>query len=120
MKIRLAIVVATAFCIGPGAPSQAQQRQPNPNAKGPSDADLARHITVGPANITLGPNIASLKMPAGFLFEDKELANMEKQQNGERPNPNMLGIVGTSAGNDTAVVLKYEDRGYIKDDEADK
>ena len=113
--LALSLVLASLASI-----AQAQQR-PNGGQPDPAAAELARHLTMGPSNVTLGANIAVLKLPGNYGFLDKEWTNQQLEQSGEGAMPGMLGAVQSASEDDTgSVILNYTDTGYIKDDDADK
>jgi uncharacterized membrane-anchored protein len=74
--------------------------------------------TVGPADITLRDQ-ALFKLPAGYLWvPEAEAATLLKSM-GNRTDSRLLGIVlPKDERQNWMVVAKYEDAGYIKDDDA--
>lgn len=77
--------------------------------------------TEGPATITLGSNLAELKLPKGYIFFDKATTAKMLQDAGNPGDGSELGTVISAENPDSFFVLiRYEAMGYVKDDEADK
>lgn len=84
-----------------------------------SDADLEAMIMqkaqAGPKTIDLGSE-ATLQLPAGLLFIDKETANKIMEARGGGAEPGRYGIIISMEG--WMADLGYVDSGHIKDDDA--
>lgn len=84
-------------------------------------------ITPGPAHIILGDNLASIDVPAGYVFADKELAKKFLESSGSSPD-GALGIVFPAEAmkenskeddaNSFYVISRFEDSGYVHDKDA--
>lgn len=84
-------------------------------------------ITPGPAHIILGDNLASIDVPAGYVFADKELAKKFLEASGSTPD-GALGIVFPAEAmnekskeedaNSFYVISRFEDSGYVHDEDA--
>lgn len=84
-------------------------------------------ITPGPAHIILGDNLASIDVPAGYIFADKELAKKFLESSGSTPD-GALGIVFPAEAmkenskeddaNSFYVISRFEDSGYVHDKDA--
>ncbi|KFE67922.1 DUF2167 domain-containing protein [Hyalangium minutum] len=75
-------------------------------------------VKPGPVKVDLGHELA-LDVPDDHVFLDKPVAAKVLEQNGSFHHDNLLGIVVSK--DEQApwfVVIRYEDEGYIKDDEA--
>jgi uncharacterized membrane-anchored protein len=92
------------------ADEPAQQQEDNPQAPPPG-------VKPGPAQVELGHDLA-LDVPDDHLFLEKPVAAKLLEQNGSFYHENLLGIV-VSKDEEAPwfVVIRYEDEGYIKDDE---
>lgn len=86
---------------------------PKPEAE---EADAPK-VERGPAKVELGHELL-LDLPEDYLFVEKASAKKFLEANGSFHNDNLLGLV---VGNDRElpwfVVIRYQDEGYIKDDE---
>jgi uncharacterized membrane-anchored protein len=72
----------------------------------------------GPADITLRDQ-ALFKLPAGYVWVPEEAAAKLMQAMGNRTDSRLLGLVmPKDERQNWMVVAKYEDAGYIKDDDA--
>lgn len=86
-------------------------------------------LTSGPAHVILGDKLASIDLPQGYVFADKQLAEKFLQSSGSSPE-GVLGIVFPAEAlkeeskNDDAnsfyVISRFEDSGYVHDKDADK
>lgn len=83
--------------------------------------ELKLHPVDGPAHVTLGDNLASLNLPAEFMFLNKEDSAKVLKKNGESAE-HVLGIIlpKDSEDNSFEIIARFEDMGYVKDDDADK
>jgi uncharacterized membrane-anchored protein len=74
--------------------------------------------------VTVGTNIATIVLPEGYRFlGPKDAHQVLEGIWGNPPNPNVLGLMfGPDQGPETeggwAVVVSFEDSGYVKDDDA--
>jgi uncharacterized membrane-anchored protein len=72
---------------------------------------------VGPAPVELGHGVR-LDLPAGYQFLGMPEAGQQLEKMGNLHNENLLGVVISSTpGDDYFVTLRYDEEGYIKDDE---
>jgi uncharacterized membrane-anchored protein len=72
---------------------------------------------LGPAAIDLGHDV-KLDVPQGYQFLGQPEAGKQLEKMGNLHNENLLGVVVSSAPNeDYFVTLRYDEEGYIKDDE---
>lgn len=79
--------------------------------------ELPPGVKPGPVKVDLGHEL-SLDVPEEHLFLDKPVAAKMLEQNGSFHHDNLLGIVVSKDENAPwFVVIRYEDEGYIKDDE---
>jgi uncharacterized membrane-anchored protein len=75
-------------------------------------------VKPGPLTVDLGHQL-SLDVPEEHVFLDKSVAAEFLEQNGSFYHDNLLGIVVSKAeGAPWFVVIRYQDEGYIKDDES--
>lgn len=98
------------------APSEPEEKEP---AQQEADApqEVPQGIKPGPAKVELGHDLA-LDVPEEHVFLEKPVAAKLLEQNGSFYHDNLLGIVVSK--DEQApwfVVIRYEDEGYIKDDE---
>lgn len=93
----------SAFC---GAGGQAQTSD-NPGS----------HAIQGPKTLPLGANIAQLHLPQNFIYLDKSQTNKFLMEQGDKPEEGSLGLVAEE-NDDWFALLRYDDIGYVKDDEA--
>jgi uncharacterized membrane-anchored protein len=71
----------------------------------------------GPAQVDLGHDL-SLALPADAQFLAPPDAGRVLEKLGSFHHDDLLGLVASQADEDWFVTLRYEDEGYIKDDEA--
>lgn len=93
--------------------------KPPEGADGDDDGPAAPglHWTDGPALVNLG-HVAKLALPAGRRFLGGKEAADAMQKMGNLHNENLLGlVVSADPGADYAVSIRYEDEGYVKDDD---
>ena len=72
----------------------------------------------GPATAKLG-SVAQIKLPAGFAFFDGEATRKMMESAGEPTSGNELGYLRPTNGS-WAVMFRFNDVGFVKDDEKDK
>lgn len=86
-----------------------------------ADAPKEKGITPGPAHVILGDNLASIDVPKGFSFADKELAKKFLESDGGS-SEGALGIIFPENQNDDAssfcIISTFEDSGYVHDKDA--
>jgi uncharacterized membrane-anchored protein len=101
-----------------GVPAAAQQAQTHQTAiKHATKAMQAAQIK-GPAEIKLRDQ-ASLKLPAGYVWVPQPAAGQFMKAGGNHPDERELGLIfPDSDPQGWMVVARYEDAGYIKDDDA--
>jgi uncharacterized membrane-anchored protein len=76
---------------------------------------------VGPKQVKLAKNLGTLDLPKGFGFYDQARARsiMEAQSGGKRDD--VIGfIIPMDEKAEFAILLEYEETGYVKDDDAGK
>jgi uncharacterized membrane-anchored protein len=97
---------------------QVSQADPQRQAIDTAFEQAKKAQTVGPADITLRDQ-ALLKLPAGYLWvPEAEAAKLLKSM-GNRTDSRLLGIVlPKDERQNWMVVARYEDAGFIKDDDA--
>jgi uncharacterized membrane-anchored protein len=108
----------------PASPSKAQENKPAPAADAHDDKGDAKDAKEepspwqpGPANIDLGHDL-TMSLPAEHAFLPPALASKLLEKMGNFHNENLLGIVASKQDDaDWFVTLRYEDEGYVKDDE---
>lgn len=72
----------------------------------------------GPRQVELGHEL-TLELPEEHLFLEKDEAAKLMEMNGSFYNDNLLGVVTSKDETSSwVVIVRYEDEGYIKDDEA--
>jgi uncharacterized membrane-anchored protein len=72
---------------------------------------------LGPLKVTLG-HALTMDLPEGDAYVDGEDAKKLLERNGNFHNENLLAVVvGTDEGSSWAVTVRYEEDGYVKDDE---
>jgi uncharacterized membrane-anchored protein len=72
----------------------------------------------GPEKIALG-HALTLELPDGFGFLPREPAVRLMERSGNLHNEALLGVVAQGGGS-WLVLIKFEEEGYVKDDEAEK
>lgn len=98
------------------APSEPDEQEPAQQQEA-APKELPPGVKPGPAQVELGHDLA-LDVPEEHVFLEKPVAAKLLEQNGSFYHDNLLGIVVSK--DDEApwfVVIRYEDEGYIKDDE---
>src|SRR5262249_44377673 len=71
----------------------------------------------GPANIDLGHEL-TMSLPAEHMYLPSALASKLLEKMGNFHNENLLGVVASKQEEaEWFVTLRYEDEGYVKDDE---
>ncbi|MFE8604067.1 DUF2167 domain-containing protein [Archangium violaceum] len=92
---------------------------PNPSqdSAAQEEAGPAFNWQPGPRKVELGHEL-TLDLPEAHLFLEKAEASRLLEMNGSFYNDNLLGVV-TSKDESSSwiVIVRYEDEGYIKDDE---
>jgi uncharacterized membrane-anchored protein len=78
-------------------------------------------ITEGPAHVKLGEMLADIDLPAKYEFVDKETTEKFLKQQGGTPD-GVLGMIVPTDEKDGNffVVCRFEDVGYVNDDDANK
>jgi uncharacterized membrane-anchored protein len=74
------------------------------------------HWTLGPTKVPLGHEL-SMNLPAGDVYLGGDEAKHLLERNGTLHNENLLGIVAGADNSDWLVTFRYEEDGYVKDDE---
>lgn len=75
---------------------------------------------MGPVTVTLGDNLATLKVPKGFGFFGKDDTIKLVSQGGVKASGNEIGALVKADDNDFAMLLRYEAIGHVRDDDASK
>jgi uncharacterized membrane-anchored protein len=94
---------------------------PNPSqgseAAGQEEPGPVFNWQPGPRKVELGHEL-TLDLPAEHVFLEKAEAAKLLEMNGSFYNDNLLGVVASKEESSSwVVILRYEDEGYIKDDE---
>jgi uncharacterized membrane-anchored protein len=99
------------------APQPSQDPAAHEEAAGEESGPVF-HWQPGPQKVDLGHEL-SLELPAEHLFLEKGEAAKLLEMNGSFYNEDLLGVVAPQDDKATwVVVVRYQDEGYIKDDEA--
>lgn len=85
-----------------GAPAKAQEMKPD---------------KLGPAKIELSSNLGSLNLPAGYVYFGESKTKQQLEKGGSSPE-NALGLIVPAKDGNFAVLLRYEDTGYVSDKDA--
>lgn len=105
----LVLALAVLFAPARGLAEPAASDSPPPGERIPWQQ--------GPKQFDLGHDV-SLDITDQYAFLEKAPASKLLEKNGNVHNEDLLGmVVGTKEDEDWFVVLRYEDEGYIKDDE---
>jgi uncharacterized membrane-anchored protein len=105
-----------------GKPVPVDSATPAPAASAPDPASSAAPEEPspwqqGPAKVDLGHQV-SLDLTAAYAFLPKEPAAKVLETNGSFYHDNLLGLVASADhSGDWFAVLRYDDEGYVKDDE---
>ncbi len=99
-----------------------------PQAFADSEPEL-KGVTKGPAHVVMGDNLASIDIPAGYMFAGKEIAKKLLEQGGSS-GEGALGLVlpipekgKNEKENDEDsfyIISRFEESGYVHDKDADK
>ncbi len=71
----------------------------------------------GPATVTLGDDVAEIKLPAGYRFADAEATRTLMQAMGNPPSQQEVGLITPAGEANWFVVFEYAPVGYVKDDD---
>jgi uncharacterized membrane-anchored protein len=82
-----------------------------------SDGKRKKGFTEGPAKVQL-KDVAQIDVPAGYSFLDGDTFRSLKKKSGEPVYGNEMGLLEST--NDWAVIFRYDESGYVKDDDKDK
>lgn len=79
------------------------------------------NVTPGPAKIKLGDMLANLELPAKYAFVNKDVTEKFLKEQGSSPE-GILGMIVPADEKDGNffVVCRFEDVGYVNDDDAEK
>lgn len=119
----LAAVAAMATCgttsaFAEDAPAVSTQEQAHQAAIEEASKAMQAAQIRGPAEIKLRDQ-ATLKLPAGYIWVPEPAASQFMKAVGNHPDERELGLVfPESDAQGWMVVARYEDAGYIKDDDA--
>jgi uncharacterized membrane-anchored protein len=93
-------------------------------------AQIEKKFNYQTGEVTVGDNLAKIKVPAGFRFLDAKQADyvvydLWGNPKGDGKGPKLYGLVvpektGITGENAWAFVVEYDDMGFVKDDDADK
>jgi uncharacterized membrane-anchored protein len=101
------------------APSDTAAAAPSaPAPESPADEERGESAwQAGPAHIDLGHDV-SVDLPGAYALLPKEPAAKALEANGSLYNENLLGIIaGADHSTEWFAVLRYDEEGYVKDDE---
>lgn len=119
----LATMIALAACHAPAAladeaPAASTQEQAHQAAFEQATKAMQAAQVKGPAEIKLRDQ-ATLKLPAGYVWVPEPAAGQFMKAVGNHPDERELGLIfPASEEQGWMVVARYEDAGYIKDDDA--
>ena len=124
MAIPFRLTLVVSFLTALLVPLRASAQQPSgssgvpsPSASAERDAPPPIHWTVGPSKVVLGHDL-TMDLPDGNAYAGVADAKKLLERNGNFQNDNLLGVVvGTDDEAEWMVTLRYEDDGYVKDDE---
>lgn len=93
-------------------------------------AQIEKKFNYQTGEVTVGDNLAKIKVPSGFRFLDAKQAeyvvyDLWGNPKGDGKGPKLYGLVvpektGITGENAWAFVVEYDDMGFVKDDDADK
>lgn len=113
----LTLILSTAAIAADKAPANAAA-SPKPESEiNAAFAAARKTMSNGPAEIPLLDQ-AALHLPAGFVFVPKVEAGRILSAMGNRAGDNLLGMIFPATDGDWFVVARFENAGYIKDDDA--
>ncbi|TAK97230.1 MAG: DUF2167 domain-containing protein [Aquabacterium sp.] len=116
-------MIALAACHAPAAladeaPATSTQEQAHQAAFEQATKAMQAAQVKGPAEIKLRDQ-ATLKLPAGYVWVPEPAAGQFMKAVGNHPDERELGLIfPASEAQGWMVVARYEDAGYIKDDDA--
>lgn len=99
-----------------------------PQAFADSEPEL-KGVTKGPAHVVMGDNLASIDIPAGYMFAGKEIAKKLLEQGGSSgegalglilPMPSKEKDEKENDEDSFYIISRFEDSGYVHDKDADK
>jgi uncharacterized membrane-anchored protein len=86
----------------------------------PVSAEAPRPDQVGPADVKLGTDLATLKLPKGFNYLNAEHVKVLLEKYGDSVG-GVLGMVGSADPKDHfSIMLRYTENGYVEDNDGDK
>src|SRR5262249_12687778 len=101
-------------------PTAAATAAPEPSAapaEEPQEKEPEFHWKEGPASVELGHELM-LALPERYIFLAPPEASKLLERNGSLHNEDLVGLVAARDGNgEWFAVLRYEEEGYVKDDE---
>jgi uncharacterized membrane-anchored protein len=104
-----AVVPVLAFALAVCA--SAQEKSPAP----------AINWVPGPTTAQLGDGLAKIEVPEGYLFADKAETRKVMEMIGNPPSDEEIGLIAPADDAKTwFVVFKYNEVGYVKDDDKDE
>lgn len=110
--VRILTIVATLLVAAPGR-AQASSDNENENAS----AAQPLPWKIGPAPLSL-PHDVRIELPAGYQFLAQPEAGQLMEKMGNLHNENLLGLVaGARDEEDYLVIVRFDDEGFVKDDE---
>lgn len=99
-----------------------------PQAFADSEPEL-KGVTKGPAHVVMGDNLASIDIPAGYMFAGKEIAKKLLEQGGSSgegalglilPMPSKERDEKQNDEDSFYIISRFEESGYVHDKDADK
>ncbi|KQU80368.1 MULTISPECIES: DUF2167 domain-containing protein [unclassified Rhizobacter] len=112
IKFAASAALAAAFTLAQAGTAEDRQKE------GEAAVAAARAATVkGPSDVRLRDQ-AVLKLPAGMEYIPQPQAGRLMQAMGNSSDDRLIGLVQSSGESQWLVVARYENAGYIKDDDA--
>ncbi len=106
---RIAVVTFALFLLSLPAAGQ--------DAVESGDAEASAWIE-GPATVTLGDDVATVKLPAGYRFADGETTRMLMEAMGNPPSDQEAGLIAPmDAEQNWFIVFEYDPVGYVEDED---
>jgi uncharacterized membrane-anchored protein len=111
------LLLTPVMALADVAPEEDSEAQADEADEAEASEELPPGVKPGPVKVDLGHEL-SLDVPEEHMFLDKPVAAKVLEQNGSFHHDNLLGIVVSKEEKAPwFVVIRYEDEGYIKDDE---
>lgn len=122
MRRTLLFAIPAVFALtAPAVPAIAQQLDSVPKHLTPEQLDARLHYQHG--EVVLGNSLATLEIPPSYRYLDPHQTDLVLQAWGNPSDPGTLGMIVPSnssplAGKSWAVIIFYEESGFVKDDDA--